>query len=330
MRSEHAVCLVGQLRSLRRTAPTIRQHVLEQWLADGYVHAGRDIVTPWSVGERAPPEIHALGPRVVKWVYGLDSDIFDMRKLDLVSNAPVMARLLQQWAARSVSAQMLQRHACFLHVRRAESSAGRLYRAYLRLRLDTYLFSPLPTEFFQAFNPREAIIPEGEDYGNFAVNDVSFTDKMLGGGAAAFAADAAVWETVLQAGNGSWSRQGWIMETLTRAHLRASGVRVRLVPVAYCIMSRSGECRYKGELARSRALVPGLVRAQPESCGRFGRGRTCESEPPPLAPLSTYEVEGERMCRLWSECAEAIRLAASQPATARLSKAVREVPPKQR
>ena len=113
----------------------------------------------------------------MKWVYGLDSDILDMRKLDMVSNAPVMARLLQQWARRDVSAQMLQRHACFLHVRRAESSAGRLYRAYLRLRLDTYLFSPLPTEFFQAFNPREAIIPEGEDYGN------AVTDKMLGGGA---------------------------------------------------------------------------------------------------------------------------------------------------
>ena len=102
------------------------------------------------------------------------------------------------------------------------------------------------------------------------------------------------------------------METLTLAHLRASGLHVRQVPVAYCILSRSGECRYKGELARSRALVPGLVRAQPELCGSFGRGSTCKSEPAPLAPLSTYAVEGKRMCRLWSECAGAIRYAASR------------------
>ena len=47
-----------------------------------------------------------------------------------------------------------------------------------------------------------------------------------------------------------------------QAHLAARGVHVRRAPLAYCLLSTNGACKYPGELVAAVDLLPGLLEQQ--------------------------------------------------------------------
>lgn len=314
-----AVCLIGQSRSIHLTAASIRQYVLEKWIADAYVIAS---VT----GMRQPvSEIRAsidrLGPRVAKVIIGDDSTLLGITALQHVLNAPAMRTFMLQQHLRPFAADLLNRRQCAPIVFDAARRRGRAYSCYIRMRLDIRLFEPLPAAFVRGLLPDEAVIPTGEQYGQWI--NASYTDRFIACGAAAFAADSALWRSVVNGGDhptetlvnqAQWNMDQvgrhtlerhngtWIMETLIKAHLTGWRVQVSLEPLAHCILRDDGSCKYLGELALARGRVPGLLRSQPRLCGNFGRAARCEAERPVLAPIESQLVEGERFCKLYGEC----------------------------
>ena len=115
----------------------------------------------------------------------------------------------------------------------------------------------------------------GEDYGGL-------NDRIIVGGAAAFAADAERWravrdntlnltrETILHdtdhresvprnRGCGSAPEcfpATWNTEYLHLLHMRASRIEVRRANLAYCIITSAGACKYFYELVRCMNLLP--------------------------------------------------------------------------
>ena len=98
-------------------------------------------------------------------------------------------------------------------------------------------------------------------------------DKVLFGGRSAFAADASEWQTMLWADR-KILPNGWIQETCHKRHLLSRNVSIRREPMAYCIVSAAGSCRFGAELARSLTLIGrsagnALLQLHPQLCAMF-------------------------------------------------------------
>jgi hypothetical protein len=303
-RADLAVCLHGQLRSFDQTAESIRGFVLEPWSADAFVIASH-VGPVASIASTEASLRTRLGPRVASVFIGNDSVVCTQELLQEMLKAPAMDALFLQHHKHSLAADMLNRRSCAPTVFAAERRRGLAFSSYLRMRLDFQLFEELPAHFVLGLQSDEAVVPEGEDYGR--KYNTSYTDRFLAGGAAAFAADSALWRSVVNGQPSSaLAPHKWIMEIMFKAHLLASGVRVSTAPLAGCILRKDGSCKYLGELAQSRRLVQGLVADRPQLCGAFGH-RRCEDEPPFIAPMSAFLVEGKRFCGLHHECSSALR-----------------------
>ena len=165
----------------------------------------------------------------------------------------------------------------------------------------------MPASFFTDIGRADAVIPAGENYGG--PNGRSVNDRFLWGGAEAFRADAEVWQTIIHpAARGS---APWVLESLSAEHLEKRGSSVRIEPLAYCILSTSGTCRYPGELAGSLKLLPRLLLDEPASaaaalCGDLGSGGACDSTRKVLQ-TNDWAREDPGWCRLAVACASAIR-----------------------
>lgn len=216
------------------------------------------------------------------------------------------------WPHRTAS-QLLTRKVCHDRVVAYEQARGRPYEVFARVRLDTQLFAPVPASFFANIGRADAVIPAGEAYG--APGGRSVNDRFLVGGAEAFRADAEVWKTVIDpAARGS---AAWTLETLSAEHLVKRGISVRIEPLAYCLLSTDGVCRYPGELAGSLKLLPRLLLGRPASaaaalCGDLGRGGTCD---PTRKVLQTndWAREDPGWCQLAEACASAARSRTQEP-----------------
>ena len=151
----------------------------------------------------------------------------------------------------------------------------------------------------------------GEDYAtDTRPQTPGVNDRMLAGGAAAFAADAQLWRAVLY--ETSNAQTPWILETLTRDHLRASGLTLSRSPLAYCILSVHGACRYLGELwGASTSLGLTLLSGRPQLCGLVPQ-RPCDAEvqrsvraPPALAHAFGQQTRRQWICLLGQRCVRA-------------------------
>lgn len=268
-----AVCLVGQLRSLNRTAASLQAFLLDALDADAFVVATTDSNAPPTDAERRL--VALLGPRVRHTALGTEREVLDAALLKRVAKAPLHElSALHVEAARAsggsakvldaslwphkVSAQLLHAEACAATVRRAEAARGKAYELYVRARLDTELFEPVPTAFhapLDATDPALAVVPNGPDEGGI-------NDRMFFGGTLAFEADASRWRALLE--NSHQIHALWTPESLHRAHLLASGIRVVREPLAYCLLRPDGACKYPQELEHSLRALPGLLTRRPE------------------------------------------------------------------
>jgi hypothetical protein len=218
------------------------------------------------------------------------------------------------WPHR-VAGQFLTRKVCHDGVVAYEQARGRPYEVFARVRLDTQLFLRLcpPQLFRQHIGRADAVIPAGQAFGAPGVRSVN--DRFLVGGAEAFRADAEVWKTIIDpAARGS---APWITETLSAEHLAKRGISVRFEPLAYCILSVEGVCRYPGDLAGSLKVLPRLLLDRPASaaaalCGDLGRGGTCD---PTRKVLQTNEWarDDPGWCQLAETCASAARSRTQEP-----------------
>ena len=243
-----------------------------------------------SAAERAA--VRSLGPRVVTVKLGRDEQILDMALFDKVAAAPIMGRAFYGDWRRRLASQWLGRSACRDAVLKHEASRGAAYTTYARVRLDINFFAPLPSSFAapaaEIGGGAWAMVPAGEDFG---ANNSGINDRMLFGGAAAFAADAELWRSMLN--NDSFVPDGWISESVTKAQLAARGVKFSRAPLAYCILTTTGACKYPGELLqrqpRPGANVHGGRRLQEGVDHDDGRGRRraprrSPPRPPPPSP----------------------------------------------
>ena len=95
-----AVCLVGQLRSLRRTAASLRTHLIDAWGADAFVIATTDSNAPPTAADDAA--VGLLGPLRHASV-GTESNVLDGSVLSRLERAPLHRfSLLHQQSARDV------------------------------------------------------------------------------------------------------------------------------------------------------------------------------------------------------------------------------------
>ena len=338
-----AVCLVGEPRSIGLTAPNLRTNLLDAWDADGFVASTTNArCAPHTRGYRdserrggvyPSPLAHAfgrptsleisairsLGPRI-KWSAVNTSEHQYNRTLYLEVTDPshyqdyALQRMLpnDNWPHRAAS-QFLTRKVCHDGVVAYEQARGRPYEVFARVRLDTQLFAPVPASFFANIGRADAVIPAGQAFG--APGERSVNDRFLVGGAEAFRADAEVWKTIINpAARGS---APWITETLSAKHLAKRGISVRFEPLAYCLLSTEGVCRYPGDLAGSLKVLPRLLLDRPASaaaalCGDLGRGGTCD---PARKVLQTNEWarDDPGWCQLAETCASAARSRTQEP-----------------
>ena len=174
------------------------------------------------------------------------------------------------YTALGLASQLLTRAVCFAQVSQYEQRArrGQRYLVFARIRMDTLLIERVPPAFVQALGPMDALVPSGEDYCDRCTND-----KMLFGRRAAFEADASEWRRML----GEVGR-GWIQESLHFKQLAAAGLSVRRHPLAYCIVSERGSCRFGAELSlaldrlnrtEGAAAAHRLLRDHPTLCAGF-------------------------------------------------------------
>lgn len=168
--------------------------------------------------------------------------------------------------------QLLHRQVCAGRVFAYERRQGVQYGYFARVRADMLMFAMLPGTFLLIGRDTEAVVPSGEDYG---ARDDSGTlmDKVLFGGRSAFAADASEWQTMLWADR-KILPNGWIQETCHKRHLLSRNVSIRREPMAYCIVSAAGSCRFGAELARSLTLIGrsagnALLQLHPQLCAMF-------------------------------------------------------------
>ena len=212
----HAVCLVGELRSISLTAPGLRQNLLDASNADAFVVA---LTRSTSAEERVKEEevLRTLGPRVKVTRLGSPEELLDAYALKQTISAAAQSRgfvgLGQpghgDWP-RKHAEQWLTRQACANLVHASEREQGRRYNAYARVRLDTRLFTPISNSVFKFIAAKGsssapvAFVPEGNEFGEDPfVKDVEgadvmhVTDKMLIGDQRAFDADASVWRTMI-------------------------------------------------------------------------------------------------------------------------------------
>ena len=267
-----AVCLVGELRSVDLTGPTLRTHLLDHWRADAFVSALASETT--EPNERMRLE-GVFGPRLKAIELDLPSALLDEKLLRQTIAAPAQARTQHFFdngsrtdLSRKQSEQWLNRRRCRELVLAEEVRRGVPYEAYARVRLDTWLFMPMPLAMLQAVLKGDAagaeagfaraepsfraVVPVGNDFG--PCPSCAASDKLLLGGAAAFAADANVHESMID-GALPVLHDVWLPEVLHKAHLTSRAVAVARLPLAFCILSTAGECRYPEELLRSETIL---------------------------------------------------------------------------
>ena len=286
--SELAVCLVGQLRSVGMTAPSLRAYLLDAWEADGFLIATTDDGTMPSAAERAAAA--SLGPRLIRSVLNATDKVLNTTLLNALTDAPIhesnhLHRLDPDasWPRR-MAGQVLHNKACNDEVMAHEKARGLPYKIFARVRVDTYLFHPVPIGFRMAAasSANVAVVPLGADYGSEP--HPGLNDRMLVGGREAFTADAKLWHVMLQ--NTPAVSHKWVVESLLRDQLSRSGIRVVRQPLAFCLMLKETRgCKYPEELIRSLDLLEGqetqivdagryyhaLLDSLPTLCGPLGQ-----------------------------------------------------------
>ena len=113
-----AVCLVGQLPTLRMTADSLRSRLLDTSGADAFVIATTDSNAAPNATERS--WVAQLGPRVVHALVGTEEDVLDERLLVRVAKAPLQTQMLLHFQA-SVASHLPPKQASRCVTRRRES-----------------------------------------------------------------------------------------------------------------------------------------------------------------------------------------------------------------
>jgi hypothetical protein len=264
---ETAVCLSGMPHSLWRTAPSVREHVLDAWDADAFLVAQLGGAEQRSTRSDSRAAAAALGPRLRLAVHRTSRQLLD----------PELYGRVLEWNGSRVRRgpnvggsagykgwilQLLNRESCLRVVLHSEAASGVRYRVYARLRLDSLFLAPLPRSMLEA-SPNVAIVPAGDAWGQ---SPQGLCDRMLVGGFREFEADARLWVTFRDNPEGI-IEPGYITESATRAHFLLHGINVRALPIAYCTINTEGACRYPEHLSISVSLLgPELLREHPELC----------------------------------------------------------------
>ena len=163
-----AVCVVGQLRSLRLTASPLRQYLLDETRADSF------LVAALERGAEPPAEELEVVRRtlgVIESRVGSDSALLGEALLNTVSQAPVQLLLAKKRPDESVrvAAQFLGAKLCHELITKHEVRRGHMYHTYVRVRTDVMLFEKLPKAFLvggeiganSTVDGSVAVIPQG-------------------------------------------------------------------------------------------------------------------------------------------------------------------------
>ena len=248
-----AICLLGQQRSIELTAPNIREHLLDYWDADAFVHSHSDDGDDGKSAASAASRLHQLlGPRVVSLTMsdGVDADVASSAAAFALWR--VYGSPLAQYEARAgCQGQIVQ------HTRARRQTA---YKYFARMRLDMLLLQPVPLAFLDRLKTNcTAIVPAGEDYGGL-------NDRMLFGDSCAFAMDAGIMGAVARL-DGRHIAEGWNPERANAHNLATLGGGLERPPLAACLLTVEGACKLRGELVQSEALLPNLLTEKPHLCG---------------------------------------------------------------
>ena len=119
---------------------------------------------------------------------------------------------------------------------------------------DSFFFASPPEMVLQAaLMPRTAVVPGGDEWGGDPAR-LGVCDRMTVGGAAAFAADSTIWET-LQPGGNYLLNDAYTTENVMRKAFEHSGITIFKVLMAYCTVSAAGQCRYAEHLVNSLDIL---------------------------------------------------------------------------
>merc|ERR1719222_1736018 len=217
-------------------------------------------------------------------------------------------------------------------VRAAERERKRPYSSYARVRLDTQLFAPVPKHWFeyvvsQSPGGATAVVPRGNEFGadpyirvEGADPFLHVTDKLIIASSRAFDADASVWQSMIDSSVPELS-SAWNAEGLHTAHLlRVAKAQIVRAPIAFCVLSMQGACRYPEELLLSlgylqaqpppRLLYNALRAGLPEYCGSLGV-RPCDSNRSDFPQTNLMIKRDPGFCALAKLCSRARQ--SSQP-----------------
>jgi len=176
----------------------------------------------------------------------------------------------------------------------------RRYRVYARLRLDSLFLAPLPRIMLEAAAaPMVAVVPAGDAWGvEGTLGGVGVCDRMLVGGFHAFEADARMWLTFRD--NPTFPRRalppGYVTETATRAHLSFHGIKLLVLPMAYCTIGKAGACRYPEHLSISVSVAGYVENSGPR--GQFAEACSPSSTPARLASARSRQLKLRAASRL--------------------------------
>lgn len=263
----HAVCMSGGWRTFGHTARSLRSHVLQPWMAEPFAviegHAlntrqckvlltvdGRNHEPHCVVG--TAEEIANTSPRVATVTAALNNSLAKRRIQRTVNAAPAIApRLVMVFA-------------CYVAITAREAARGVEYVACAHIRPDLYFFQPIPAPFLAPYAPDEVRIPAGDEWHTIG-SRVGFNPDLHFAGRQAFEAVSQIWRLMADPKEEEFFVPNWSSEQLWRRAYERSAAKIEKPPLAYCKISRSGACRYFGQLAQLARIDAALLRRNPQA-----------------------------------------------------------------
>mmetsp|Transcript_13901 Transcript_13901/g.19310 ORF Transcript_13901/g.19310 Transcript_13901/m.19310 type:complete len:561 (+) Transcript_13901:240-1922(+) len=306
-----AICLVGQIRSLKFTASNLRKYLLDHLEADAFVVA--------SVSQNSNDLYQfdfrrSLGPRVKVSLSLSDENLYIDKEnyIDLYTSAAYDELLytrnnLRNWA-QAFSAQLMNRHRCYQEILKFQEKTGVQYEVFGRFRLDIMLFEPIPLSWISLIRnstPGTAVIPAGGDWGKQPATGIF--DMIILGDLRALSADAYEWR-YLTSDNERFHRT-WIAENLHREALEGNNISIIRRPLLFCTYLNEGKCKYMYQLydslknlLRREKWEHVVTRAILPSCGNLGiDSYSCDPTEDIFAPDDT-KASDPGFCSLKSMC----------------------------
>jgi len=244
------------VRTLHKTASNLKRYLTDVWGADVFVFLKtKSTPTPadWAAAAM-------LGDNVKLTKIGTDEEIFShhlQNTLAMLLKSDGLKKSLyytnehkEEWLNR-LAGMLVNIYGCSKLIEKYEKENEVVYDIKARVRSDTLLFEPVPTDFLDGINNHTAIIPTGEEWG--APGSRGANDRFLVGGRYAFDVDVQRFQNILVESDAARTR--WISEWLMKRNLEINGVKYAQKDLSYCILKPEGYCKYPAELIRSALIL---------------------------------------------------------------------------